>query len=100
MSTYLELKQNPPVIKVDKENPREVHFAVVSCMCDNKHKLSFKRREDGSYAVTGNGEAISNFQMVGDVITDLEWAAEDGDWDKIVKIINSGTILVESVKYR
>ena len=99
-SLYLELVTNPPVIKVDKENPREVHFETVSCMSDNRHKISFKRKDDGTYTMSGNGFSLSNWQMRKDYKIDCCWAAEDGDWDKVVEIINTGTSKVESVKYR
>lgn len=99
-SLYQELRNNPPVIKIEKENPREVHFETVSCMCDNRHKISFYRNDNGSYRMSGNGFALSNWQMKGDYETDCCWAVEDGDWDKVVKIINTGTSIVESVKYR
>lgn len=100
MSKYRELRFNPPKIEITKENPREVHFKVISCMCDNEHKISFRRQGDGQYKVSAGGFTMSNFQMKGDYMTDLVWAAEDGNWDEVVRIINSGTEVVESVKYR
>ena len=99
-SLYQELRNNPPVIKIEKENPREVHFETVSCMCDNRRKISFKRKDDGTYTMSGNGFSLSNWQMRKDYEIDCCWAAEDGDWDKVVEIINTGTSRVESVKYR
>ncbi len=99
-SLYHELIVNPPVIKVDVESPREVHFATISCMCDNKGKISFYRNDNGSYRMTGNGFALSNWQMKDDYHTDCCWAAEDGEWDKVANIINTGTTKVQSVKYR
>jgi len=99
MSLYRDLRLNPPKIEV-KENPREVHFYLVSCMCDNKYKMTFKRKEDGQYSVSAGIQALSNFQMKGDYRTDLVWAAEDGEWDKVVEIINSGVQAVESARSR
>ena len=99
MSLYRELRLNPPTIEV-KENPREVHFYLVSCMCDNKYKMTFKRKPDGDFSVSAGMFALSNFQMKGDYSTDLRWAADDGDWAQVVSIINSGTSVVESVRYR
>jgi len=100
MSKYRELKINPPKIEVEKDSPREVHFNIVSCMCDNKHKITFRKKDDGQYSVGANGHALSNFQMEGDYVTDMVWAAEDGDWATVVDVINTGTSVVESVRYR
>ena len=100
MSKYRELVQNPPKIEVTKKDPREVHFKLISCMCDNEHTFSFKRQEDGTYSKSLGIFAISNLQMEGDWNIDLNWAAEDQDWDKVVDIINTGTEAVASVRYR
>jgi hypothetical protein len=90
----------PPKIEINKKDPREVHFFVVSCMCDNEHKITLRRQEDGQYKVSAGIQALSNFQMKGDYETDLVWAAEDNEWNKVVDIINSGTSVVESVKFQ
>jgi len=100
MSKYSKLVENPPKIVVDKESPREIIFYIISCMCDNKHKIIFKKKENGEYSVSANGFALSNFQMEGDYETDLRWFAEDNEWTKVVEVINSGTSAVESVRYR
>mgnify|MGYP000156218501 CR=1 FL=1 len=99
-SKYWELRNNPPAIKVEKENPREVHFYLRSVMCDNESKIVLKRKEDGQYSVNAGNQALSNFQMKGDYKTDLVWAAEDGNWNEVVDIINTGTVAVENVRYR
>jgi len=100
MSKYRELVANPPKITVDKESPREVIFYLVSCMCDNKHKITFRKKENGEYSVSAGNQAMSNFQMKGDYATDLRWFAEDNEWNKVVDVINSGTEVVEAVRYR
>lgn len=100
MSKFQQLHYNPPKIMVDKENPREVHFTTVSAMCDNEHKISFRRQDSGEYRVSAGIHALSNFQMKGDYLIDLQWYAEDGEWDKVVNVINTGTSRVESVRYR
>lgn len=99
MSKYSELVYNPPKIEVTKKDPREVHFKLISCMCDNEYKMTFRRKESGEYSLSAGMFSLSNFQMRGDM-TDLYWAAEDGDWDSVVKFINTGTSVVESVKFR
>jgi hypothetical protein len=49
MSKYKELFHNPPTFTelYDSENLREVIFETISCMCDNKHFIKFKRNSDG-----------------------------------------------------
>jgi hypothetical protein len=99
MSLYQELLQNPPAIKI-KDNAKEVVFTTISCMCDNIHYLNFKKNEAGEFKVSGRKFALSNWQMKDDYLTDLGWAADDEDWDEVIRIINSGTELVQSAKCR
>jgi hypothetical protein len=98
-SKYGELLQNPPKIKV-KKDAKEVVFTTISCMCDNLHRITFKKNENGEFSVSGGGSALSNWQMQGDYRTDLVWGADDQDWDSVVRVINSGTSKVESVRSR
>ena len=98
MSKYDELKNNPPKINI-KENPREVIFETISCMCDNKHHIRLKKNSEGDFKIDGMGSAISNWQMKHHP-TDIEWAADDNDWSKVVSMINSGTSKISTVKSR
>ena len=98
MSVYQQLLQNPPVIKV-KKNAREVIFKTVSCMCDNVHYLKFKKNDDGDFKMSGGGFALSNWQM-SYPSHDIEWEADDQNWRRVVKMINTGTSKIESVKSR
>ena len=49
MSKYQELLVNPFYMngKTVKENAREVIFYVVSCMCDNRYTLHFRKNDRG-----------------------------------------------------
>lgn len=98
MSLYHTLKKNPTKIIV-VENPSEVHFDVISCTCDNKAIISFKKQQDGSFNVHANGHAMSNFGLQFDHI-DLDWAARDNKWNEVAKMINSGYSLVSRVRSR
>lgn len=95
MSKYKELKDNPPAIEV-KENAREVIFKTISCMCDNVHYLIFRKNEGGDFKMHGNGHCISNWQMQFERF-ELEWIADDGQWDDVVRMINTGTSKIASV---
>jgi hypothetical protein len=103
MSLFHKLKNNPPKLTV-KESPREVHFTIISAMCDNEYQISFRKQESGEYKILAHSRgiafALSNYSMKGDYETDMRWAAEDNDWNKVVKIINSGTARVATVKSR
>ena len=103
MSTYSTLRQNPPKLNV-KENAREVIIKVISCMCDNVNFFHFKKNNEGDFRLnTYNSNdiamAYSNYQLKV-TKTDLEWLADDNEWDEIVSEINSGVQVVESLKSR
>ena len=91
MSKYQELLQNPPIFTelYDSENLREVIFETISCMCDNKHFLKFKK----------NGHSLSNWSMK-HAPHDIEWEADDQNWGAVVNMINTGTSKISTVKCR
>ena len=93
MSKYAELLNNPPKLKV-KKDAREVVINLVSCMCDNKYKWTFKKNEDGDFKIKTHGYAFSNFQ------TEIEWEADDLKWGEVFRMINSGTSKIESLRSR
>jgi len=98
MSKYMELNQNPPKIVV-KKGAKEVLFTTISCMCDNKHTIQFKKNSEGEFTVNGRGGAMSNWQMKYDTM-DLTWAADEENWSEVVNMINSGTSNVSEVRVR
>jgi hypothetical protein len=103
-SIFWSLRDNPPTLTV-KENAREVILEMVSVMCDNRSLLKFKKNKDGEFRLNspprdgGCGPALSNYQFK-HAIYDIEWAADEGDWERVFIMINSGTELIESVKSR
>ena len=98
MSKYVELLNNPPKLEV-KENAREVVINLISCMCDNKHKWTFKKNEDGDFKINTHGYSFINFQTKFDK-DEIEWEADDLKWDKVFRMINSGTSKIESLRSR
>lgn len=96
MSLYQKLSLNPPKLQV-KDGAREVQIFLVSCMCDNKKKLTLKKKEDGDFKLYTNGQHPNNFQFKGDIATDCEWKADEGNWPAVWKFINSGVQVVERV---
>jgi hypothetical protein len=98
MSKYRELIMNLPKLTI-KEGAREVIFKTVSCMCDNVHYLRFKKNTDGDFKLDGMGYAVSNWQMKHPK-HEIEWEADENEWDGVIAMINSGTEAIESVTSR
>lgn len=98
MSKYRKLIFDPPTIEV-KENAREVIFKTISCMCDNVHHLTFKKDKQGDFRLHGNGFSLSNWQIKFERF-ELEWFADDEQWEDVVRMINTGTSKVASVVSR
>jgi hypothetical protein len=98
MSKYQELKNNPPLLTI-KVNSKEVIFKTISCMCDNVGNLRFKKNSEGEFKLDGMGFAISNWQMKYQK-HEIEWKADENMWDEVIKMINSGTSIIESVMNR
>ena len=99
MSIYKNLLNRPPKIVI-KENAREVHINTRSCMCDNTGRLTFRKNADGDFRVNGGQSALSNWQMEDDFQISMEWAADDGNWQEVIRIINTGTSVAESARSR
>lgn len=98
MSKYRELTQNPPKLEV-KKDAKEIIINLVSCMCDNRHKWRLKRNENGEFKISTLDYAFSNFQTKFDKI-DIEWEADEENWEKVFSMINSGTSKIENIKSR
>ena len=81
------------------ENAREIQIHTVAGMCDNKHRLTLKKNEDGDFKLHRNGFAYSNFGIPYDAY-ELEWAADEGNFVAVFKMINAGFQVVEKVKSR
>ena len=109
MSKYREIRQNPPALKV-VDNPSRVTMKMVSCMCDNRSEIKFLKTENfwRVWAVlpSGMGNSLSNYQFgcgatgggFKATAEDLCWMAEDGEWDEIIKVVNSGVSVIELIR--
>ncbi len=103
MSKFQTLRRSRPVLEV-KDNAREVIFKTISSMCDNVHFFNFKKNSEGDFKLrcsgkSGIGHSFSNFG-IDNSQEDLEWDADDYNWESVVVQINSGYQVVESVKSR
>lgn len=98
VSKFVELTNNPPKLEV-KRNAREVIINLVSCMCDNRHKWTLKKNGEGDFKIYTHGFAFSNFSTKYDR-DEIEWKADELEWDEVLKMINSGTSRIESVRSR
>jgi hypothetical protein len=103
MSKYRTLRSIPMQCELLEEqvkpNPRELVITLVSCMCDNKSTMNLKKNQEGDFKLTCGGEAYSNFQTKFRK-DEIEWAADDGNFFEVFKMINSGTSVIDEVKSR
>jgi len=98
MSRYGELLRKPPVLTV-KGKPREIKIDLVSCMCDNRYRWTIKKDKDGEWKINTGMFAYSNWQ-IDHGRDDIEWVADEGNWNEVFSMINTGTSKIESIKYR
>ena len=68
-------------------------------MCDNVHYLKLKKNSEGDFKMSGGGFALSNWQMK-HKSHDIEWIADEGKWNQVFRMINTGTEKIESLKSR
>ena len=81
------------------ENAREIQIHTVAGMCDNKHRLTLKKNEEGDFKLHRNGQAYGNFGIPYDQY-ELEWAADKDNFEKVFMMINQGFQVVEKVVSR
>tara|TARA_Y100001973_G_scaffold52009_1_gene77101 strand:- start:1402 stop:1698 length:297 start_codon:yes stop_codon:yes gene_type:complete len=98
MSKYDELRINPPRLDIQGK-PRQIKIDLISCMCDNKYRWIVSKDENGDYRINTMGYAYSNFQCEWRK-DDIEWEMDNMNWDEVFDMINSGTSLIEKIKYR
>jgi len=98
MSKYQSLINNPPSLNI-KDGAREVIFNLISVMCDNKATLRFKKNSEGDFKMDGMGDSLSNFQMKSKPY-EIEWKADEENWSDVIRMINSGVVVIESVSSR
>ncbi len=98
MNKYRELLNNPPKLEV-KKNAREVVVNLISCMCDNRSKITLKKNDDGDFKLNSHRDSYRNFQMKFDK-DDIEWEADDNNWNDVFRMINSGTSKIDNIKSR
>jgi hypothetical protein len=92
------LRTIPPKMDI-KEDAREVIFTTISCMCDNKHIVKFKKNSEGDFKMSGGGSALSNWQFKNSV-SDIEWAADEQDWTNVIAMMNMSTEVIQDAKSR
>ena len=102
--TYTDLAQQPITqmrknLKEIKKNPRELMIHIVASMCDNKYILSLKKNSDGEFKMSGGRFSLSNFGFKSPIY-EIEWAADEGDWSKVIHIINSGYQRIDKIVSR
>jgi hypothetical protein len=98
MSEYRKLKKSKLDLKV-KENCKELVITLISCMCDNKYIFKLKKDLQGEFKLNTCGYAFSNFGIKNNRY-EIEWAADESNWEKVFEMINTGTSIIKSVVSR
>ncbi len=96
--TYTQLADNPPKFTVIG-NPKEMRIHTVSCMCDNKNVLMLKKNKENEFKLDGGRFSLSNWQFRCEIY-EIEWLADEGKWEKVFKLINTGTSLISEIRSR
>ncbi len=95
--------------KVDIDEVKKKHctliFTIVSCMCDNISYLRLKKdKKENTVQVHYYNDhcsySFSNMQTEGNGKENIKWAFLDNNIEEIIRIINTGTVAVSSVKSR
>jgi hypothetical protein len=99
MSKYEEVILNPPRLVV-KGTPRQIKIDLVSCMCDNKYRWICNKNDNGDWKINTLRFAYSNFGIKQHQKDDIEWIMDEGKWNQVWRMINSGTSKVFNITYR
>ena len=99
---YMEVLHNP--YKVSKLKKHDIMIIeLVSCMCDNMSKIKISKKENGEALISHYNDrcslAFSNLQAKCDT-DDIAWAWMDGDYQEVIKLLDTSTSKVVSVKVR
>ena len=95
-SIYRNLRNNAPTLTVKKE-AQKVMVNLISCMCDNTGTWTFRKNGNDEFVIFTHGSAFSNFQT-DFTKTEIEAEANLGNWNKVFRMINSGTSVIKSVE--
>lgn len=98
MSKFVELRRNPVKNNITG-TPKKVLINFVSVMCDNKSQMVFDFEGFGGYKLSTCGNAFSNWNTDCSK-EDVIWEAESGNWEDVIKMLNSGTSAIESIRVR
>ena len=101
MSKYQELRRLNTKHTIVKD-PKKVFIKMVSCMCDNSSEIIFTKKDSGEYSMctrlpSGMGYSFSNYQT-GISSSEVAFDAMEGNWNEVLKVINSGTAVIEQVR--
>ena len=79
-----------------KENARSSYHNYF-LYCDNENKLTLKKNSEGDFKIYTHGKSFNNYQIEVSK-DDIEWTADDGNWQDVIDMINTGTSLVQNIK--
>ncbi len=96
-SNYTSLRENTPVLRI-KDKAREVIFTTISPVGYVTH-LRFKKGHRTDFKVDGMGHDIKTWGMMNESF-ELEWLADEEDWENVIIMINKGSKVIEKVHSR
>ena len=94
---YKNLRSCPPALSV-VGNPREVKIVLIGQL-GRSWRWIMRKDSYGDFKICTGTEAYCN-SHIGYPKDDIEWVADEGSWDKVFEMINSGVYVIESIKYR
>ena len=106
MSRYMELRNNPadPTVGDLKKDMDIVILEMVSVMCDNVAYLKIKKNDEDTVRINHYNDhcalSFSNLQAEPNAQEMMRWAMMDNNLKEMIRIANSGTSVVASVKVR
>ena len=106
MSRYMELRRSPvDPTKADlKKDLKVVLLEMVSVMCDNVGYLKITNEGDEKVTIRYYNDhvalAFSNLQAESNAQEMIRWAMLDNNLKEIIRLANSGTNVIGSIKIR
>lgn len=101
--TYKECRLFPVTNRTIKPDTKLILLTMVSCMCDNVSYLKLIRKDDEIKISHYNDRcalAFSNLGTESNAKEMMRWAFEDGDFNELIRLANTGTSAIADVRLR
>ena len=85
------------ILVKDRRNGK--NYKINSAFDDVDSIFSKNKNDDGDFKLNSHRDSYRNFQIKFDK-DDIEWEADDSNWNKVFDMINSGTSKIDNIKSR